>query len=82
MLNPVRLVIADVDDGTLLTPTKQLTARASAAVLALRSQGVAFVLTSGRPPPKRSRTTSWRPRPVPDEVAREYYTDDMFRKDA
>ena len=49
MVNSVRLVIADVD-GTLLTPTKQLTARAKAAVLALRSKGVAFALTSGRPP--------------------------------
>ena len=49
MLKAVRLVIADVD-GTLLTPTKQLTERARAAVLMLRSAGVAFVLTSGRPP--------------------------------
>ncbi len=47
--NPVRLVIADVD-GTLVTPDKQLTPRAAAAVQKLLSAGIAFTLTSGRPP--------------------------------
>jgi Cof subfamily protein (haloacid dehalogenase superfamily) len=44
-----RLVIADVD-GTLLTPNHELTERARQAVLALRAAGVAFAITSGRPP--------------------------------
>jgi Cof subfamily protein (haloacid dehalogenase superfamily) len=48
-MNAIRLVIADVD-GTLLTPEKELTERACRAVLALRSAGVAFAITSGRPP--------------------------------
>ncbi len=47
--NPVRLVIADVD-GTLVTPDKQLTPRAIAAVQSLLSAGIAFTITSGRPP--------------------------------
>ncbi len=46
---PIRLVIADVD-GTLVTPDKVLTARASAAVRALQQAGIAFTITSGRPP--------------------------------
>jgi Cof subfamily protein (haloacid dehalogenase superfamily) len=45
----VRLVIADVD-GTLLTPDKILTARARRAVAALVDAGIAFTVTSGRPP--------------------------------
>ena len=45
----VRLVIADVD-GTLLTPDKILTSRARAAVHALAGAGIAFTITSGRPP--------------------------------
>jgi Cof subfamily protein (haloacid dehalogenase superfamily) len=45
----IRLVIADVD-GTLVTPDKELTERARRAVLALRAAGVAFAITSGRPP--------------------------------
>ena len=45
----VRLVVADVD-GTLLTPDKVLTPRARAAVHALADAGVAFTITSGRPP--------------------------------
>jgi len=45
----IRLVIADVD-GTLLTPDKELTERARRAVLALRAAGVAFAITSARPP--------------------------------
>ena len=43
------LVVADVD-GTLLTPRKVLTARAVAAVNALQACGIAFAITSGRPP--------------------------------
>ena len=45
----ISLVIADVD-GTLLTPDKELTARAKSAVAALRAAGIAFAVTSGRPP--------------------------------
>ena len=43
------MVIADVD-GTLVTPAKELTARTRQTVLALRAAGVAFAITSGRPP--------------------------------
>ena len=45
----VRLVIADVD-GTLLTPDNVLTARARASVHAVADAGIAFTITSGRPP--------------------------------
>jgi Cof subfamily protein (haloacid dehalogenase superfamily) len=45
----VRLVIADVD-GTLLTPDKILTPRARTAVAMIVGAGIAFTLTSGRPP--------------------------------
>jgi Cof subfamily protein (haloacid dehalogenase superfamily) len=45
----VRLVVADVD-GTLLTPDKILTPRARAAVHAVTAAGIAFTITSGRPP--------------------------------
>ncbi len=45
----VRLVVADVD-GTLLTPDKVLTPRARAAVHAVIEAGIAFTITSGRPP--------------------------------
>lgn len=45
----VRLVIADVD-GTLVTRDKVLTARAIEAVKQLRDAGIAFSITSGRPP--------------------------------
>ncbi len=45
----IRLVLADVD-GTLVTKEKLLTARALAAVGALREAGIAFAITSGRPP--------------------------------
>jgi len=48
-LADVRLVVADVD-GTLVTPEKVLTPRARAAVHALGERGVAFTITSGRPP--------------------------------
>ena len=49
MRNDVRLVIADVD-GTLVTQEKVLTARAIDAVKRLRDAGIAFSITSGRPP--------------------------------
>jgi Cof subfamily protein (haloacid dehalogenase superfamily) len=45
----VRLVVADID-GTLLTPGKVLTPRARAAVHAVIEAGIAFSVTSGRPP--------------------------------
>jgi Cof subfamily protein (haloacid dehalogenase superfamily) len=45
----VRLVVADID-GTLLTPGKVLTPRARAAVHAVIEAGIAFTVTSGRPP--------------------------------
>lgn len=45
----VGLVIADVD-GTLVSHAKVLTPRAKEAVGELRSAGIAFAITSGRPP--------------------------------
>jgi Cof subfamily protein (haloacid dehalogenase superfamily) len=45
----ISLVLADVD-GTLVTDDKVLTARAAAAVKALHAAGIAFAITSGRPP--------------------------------
>jgi Cof subfamily protein (haloacid dehalogenase superfamily) len=45
----ISLVLADVD-GTLVTAEKVLTPRASAAVQALHAAGIAFAITSGRPP--------------------------------
>ena len=48
-MKPVKLLVADVD-GTLVTSDKRLTARACDAVAHLRAAGVAFVITSGRPP--------------------------------
>jgi Cof subfamily protein (haloacid dehalogenase superfamily) len=45
----IQLVIADVD-GTLVTQEKVLTARAIDAVRRLRETGIAFAVTSGRPP--------------------------------
>jgi Cof subfamily protein (haloacid dehalogenase superfamily) len=45
----ISLVLADVD-GTLVTEDKVLTARAVAAVKALHAAGIAFAITSGRPP--------------------------------
>ena len=47
--NDVRLVVADVD-GTLVTPDKILTPRARAAVRTIIEAGIAFTITSGRPP--------------------------------
>lgn len=48
-MSKVKLVIADVD-GTLVTPDKKLTPRAGAAVERLRTAGIRFTITSGRPP--------------------------------
>src|ERR1700688_1117403 len=45
----ISLVLADVD-GTLVTEDKVLTPRAQAAVKALHTAGIAFAITSGRPP--------------------------------
>src|SRR5271165_6434643 len=45
----ISLVVADVD-GTLVTADKVLTPRAAAAVRALGGAGIAFAITSGRPP--------------------------------
>jgi Cof subfamily protein (haloacid dehalogenase superfamily) len=45
----IALVVADVD-GTLVTAEKLLTHRAVAAVQSLRAAGIAFAITSGRPP--------------------------------
>ena len=45
----IKLVLADVD-GTLVTHEKILTARAIAGVQALGKAGIAFAITSGRPP--------------------------------
>jgi hydroxymethylpyrimidine pyrophosphatase-like HAD family hydrolase len=45
----IRLVIADVD-GSLVTNDKVLTAQAINAVAQLRTAGVLFAITSGRPP--------------------------------
>ena len=55
MVEPARaaskiwLVLADVD-GTLVNADKLLTPRAGAAVKALHAAGIAFAITSGRPP--------------------------------
>lgn len=46
---PIAVVLADVD-GTLVTEKKELTARAIEAVEGLRRAGIAFAITSGRPP--------------------------------
>ena len=45
----IRLVLADVD-GTLVTHDKVLTDAAKAAVRELHGAGIAFAITSGRPP--------------------------------
>lgn len=45
----IKLLIADVD-GTLVTQSKTLTVRARDAVERLRAAGIAFAITSGRPP--------------------------------
>jgi len=45
----IKLVIADVD-GTLVTQEKVITPRAEEAVRKLQDAGIAFAITSGRPP--------------------------------
>jgi Cof subfamily protein (haloacid dehalogenase superfamily) len=45
----ISLLLADVD-GTLVTPEKVLTDRSLAAVQQLNEAGIAFAITSGRPP--------------------------------
>jgi Cof subfamily protein (haloacid dehalogenase superfamily) len=45
----IRLVVSDVD-GTLITPQKVLTERTRRAVHELHEAGIAFAVTSGRPP--------------------------------
>jgi Cof subfamily protein (haloacid dehalogenase superfamily) len=49
MKQNILLVIADVD-GTLVTQDKVLTARAIESVKRLKNAGIAFSITSGRPP--------------------------------
>jgi HAD superfamily hydrolase (TIGR01484 family) len=46
---PIRLVLADVD-GTLVTQDKTLTKKTRQAVAKLGEAGIAFAITSGRPP--------------------------------
>jgi Cof subfamily protein (haloacid dehalogenase superfamily) len=48
-MSPIKLLLADVD-GTLVTREKVLTPRAIASVQALAAAGIAFAITSGRPP--------------------------------
>jgi Cof subfamily protein (haloacid dehalogenase superfamily) len=48
-MKKISLVVADVD-GTLLTEDKVLTPRARQAVRDLHAAGIAFAVTSGRPP--------------------------------
>lgn len=45
----IRLLLSDVD-GTLVTPTKELTQRTVDAVHRLHDAGIHFAVTSGRPP--------------------------------
>ena len=45
----IRLILADVD-GTLVTHEKVFTARALDAVRKMDQAGIAFAITSGRPP--------------------------------
>jgi Cof subfamily protein (haloacid dehalogenase superfamily) len=47
--HPVKLMLADVD-GTLVTQSKDLTAKTIEAVHRLRDAGILFAITSGRPP--------------------------------
>jgi Cof subfamily protein (haloacid dehalogenase superfamily) len=48
-ITAIKLLLADVD-GTLVTPAKELTDRAIAAVRNLGEAGILFMITSGRPP--------------------------------
>jgi hydroxymethylpyrimidine pyrophosphatase-like HAD family hydrolase len=47
--DPIRLVLADVD-GTLVTQKKLLTPKTRQTVAKLGDAGIAFAITSGRPP--------------------------------
>jgi len=49
-MTAIKLLIADVDGGTLVTRDRMLTARTCAAVECLRVAGVQFAITSSRPP--------------------------------
>ena len=49
MSSPLRLVLSDVD-GTLVTPSKELTNDTVRAVQRLNEEGILFAVTSGRPP--------------------------------
>ncbi len=49
MSGPIRLLLSDVD-GTLVPPDKQLTPRTIDAVAELGRAGIAFAITSARPP--------------------------------
>ncbi len=62
----IKLLLADVD-GTLVTKDKQLTDRAVAAVRALRQRGIAFAITSGRPP--RGMTMLFGPLAIDTPIA-------------
>lgn len=48
-MRSIRLVVIDID-GTLLTPDKVLTTKAIQAAEQLRTAGIEFTVTSGRPP--------------------------------
>ena len=48
-MSPIKLLLADVD-GTLVTHEKVLTPRAIASIQGLSAAGIAFAITSGRPP--------------------------------
>ena len=48
-MTAIKLFLADVD-GTLVTKEKVLTERAQQRVRDLRKAGIAFAITSGRPP--------------------------------
>ena len=48
LLSGIKLVLSDVD-GTLVTPTKEVTPEAMAAIDALRAEGILFALASSRP---------------------------------
>jgi Cof subfamily protein (haloacid dehalogenase superfamily) len=62
----IRLLLADVD-GSLVTQEKVLTEAAKTAVQELRDAGVAFTLTSGRPP--RGMSMLIEPLAITDPVA-------------
>ena len=55
---PIRLLLSDVD-GTLVTPDKELTEDSIAAVARLREAGIAFAITSARPPGSCSSSRRW-----------------------